>query len=379
MAAAEHVDFFISYTGADEPWAEWVGDTLETSGYRVIVQKWDFPAGSNFVLRMHEAAERADRTILILSPASLSSGFAAPEWAAAFVSDPKGSKAKLLPVRVAECRPTGLLKSIVYIDLVGLDEAAAAAKLLAELGSVRRKPATKVQFPGAPAQSNESHAASSSVTGTGWQKLPGQVDVTWHTVTRHSYVSTFGSQLEIELIPIPEVEVEVRRLATVPDDLMAIGRASGLFDASLAVSREHSGDVAKAEAQDQRRSHVAGMLVTRNGQRGAWFSLPSDSMGAVFDAADLTRQLTSVLSTLFGLPVPQASGYAFGLALVSPIMLTFNPISVLGTRTGSTSIRMSSEDIVVEPTNYLSTAHIRDHPADVAEELVARLEAAIRG
>jgi hypothetical protein len=45
-------DFFISYTGSDERWAEWIGWTLEAGGFSVVIQKWDFAAGSNFVLNM---------------------------------------------------------------------------------------------------------------------------------------------------------------------------------------------------------------------------------------------------------------------------------------------------------------------------------------
>ncbi len=36
------VDFFISYTGSDEAWATWVAHQLETAGYRVLIQAWDF-------------------------------------------------------------------------------------------------------------------------------------------------------------------------------------------------------------------------------------------------------------------------------------------------------------------------------------------------
>ena len=44
-------DFFISYTGRDSKWAEWIAWCLEQAGYSVIIQAWDFPAGSNARLR----------------------------------------------------------------------------------------------------------------------------------------------------------------------------------------------------------------------------------------------------------------------------------------------------------------------------------------
>ncbi len=50
-------DFFISYTGADRQWAEWIAFQLKEAGYTVIIQAWDFHAGKNFVLEMHRAAQ----------------------------------------------------------------------------------------------------------------------------------------------------------------------------------------------------------------------------------------------------------------------------------------------------------------------------------
>src|SRR5207248_1195254 len=116
-------DFFISYTGADRRWAEWIAWTLEEAGFSVVLQAWDFAPGSNFVLEMQQASADASRTIAVLSPDYLKSHFAASEWAAAFATDPEGLKRRLLPVRVRECELVGLWKTIVHLDLVHLVEA----------------------------------------------------------------------------------------------------------------------------------------------------------------------------------------------------------------------------------------------------------------
>ena len=73
---AEAADFFVSYTGADRAWAEWVAWQLEQTGYQVIVQAWDFRPGQDFVLAMQEAAICSRRTLSVLSPHYLASGFA---------------------------------------------------------------------------------------------------------------------------------------------------------------------------------------------------------------------------------------------------------------------------------------------------------------
>jgi hypothetical protein len=61
-------DFFVSYTSADRVWAEWIAWQLEQAGYQVIVQAWDFEPGDNFVARMRDALQQADRTLGLVEP-----------------------------------------------------------------------------------------------------------------------------------------------------------------------------------------------------------------------------------------------------------------------------------------------------------------------
>ena len=141
-------DFFVSYNRADRAWAEWLAWQLEAAGYAVVIQAWDFRQGGNYVLDMQRAIDSAQRTLIVLSPDFLASQYTAPEWAAAFAQDPTGAQGRLLPVRVRECQPTGLLAQIVYIDLVGIknrDEA--RERLLAGAAKGRVKPETEPDMP----------------------------------------------------------------------------------------------------------------------------------------------------------------------------------------------------------------------------------------
>lgn len=138
---------FVSYNHQDQKWAEWISWKLEESGHEVIIQAWDFRAGTNFVLQMHKASSEADRVLLVLSPEFLDSGFTAAEWAAAFAKDPSGNVGFLLPVRVRPCNPVGLLGQIIYLDLVGLSQEVASASLIAAIDGARRKPQLAPQFP----------------------------------------------------------------------------------------------------------------------------------------------------------------------------------------------------------------------------------------
>ncbi|HEV8715352.1 MAG TPA: FxSxx-COOH system tetratricopeptide repeat protein [Candidatus Binatia bacterium] len=148
LPEAPRTDFFISYASADGKWAEWIAYQLEEEGYSAVLQAWDFQPGANFVLKMQEAAVSCRHTIAVLSHHYQSSKFAAAEWAAAFAIDPTGEKRTLIPVRVASCEPQGLLGPIVYIDLVGLDEAAARDNLLSRIRNIRAKPQEAPEYPG---------------------------------------------------------------------------------------------------------------------------------------------------------------------------------------------------------------------------------------
>jgi len=141
-------DFFISYNRADKRWAEWIAWQLEAGGHTVLIQAWDFRQGGNYVLDMQRALEGSRRTLLVLSPDFLRSQFTAPEWAATFAKDPTGSQGLLLPVRVRECQPSGLLAQLVYVDLVGLkSQAQARERLLQGAAQGRVKPASEPGMP----------------------------------------------------------------------------------------------------------------------------------------------------------------------------------------------------------------------------------------
>jgi tetratricopeptide (TPR) repeat protein len=140
-------DFFISYTGADKAWAEWIAWTLEAAGFSVVIQAWDFRPGGNFVVEMQRAAAGSERTIAVLSPDYLRSLYGMAEWAAAFAADPDGAKGKLVPVKVREVTLEGLLAPIIHVNLVGLGEAAAREELLGGLPPGRIRPES-VRFPG---------------------------------------------------------------------------------------------------------------------------------------------------------------------------------------------------------------------------------------
>ncbi len=140
-------DFFVSYTGADRQWAEWIAWQIEAAGYSTILQAWDFRPGSNFVLDMRRGSE-SERTIAVLSPAYQQAPYAQLELSVAIAKDPTGKHGALLPVRVVDFQPEAFLLPHTYIDLVGLDAEAARRSLLAGVRRERAKPVAEPPFPG---------------------------------------------------------------------------------------------------------------------------------------------------------------------------------------------------------------------------------------
>lgn len=153
MAGADSTmkDFFISYNSKDKQWAEWIAWTLEAAGYTTVIQAWDFRAGGDFVMEMQKAATGTRKTIAVLTESYLRAEYTQPEWGNAFSRDPQGTQRTLVLIRVAKCKPDGLLATRIYIDLVGLSVDEAREKLIDSLKE-RGKPATSPVFPGTPAE-----------------------------------------------------------------------------------------------------------------------------------------------------------------------------------------------------------------------------------
>lgn len=142
---------FVSYTPADEGWASWIAWELESVGYRVVLQAWDFVPGTNFVDFMDRGVAGAGAVIAVLSRSYLSSRFGRWEWQTAILADPGDPAAKLITVRVEDCPIEGLLSTITYVDLVGVPDPATARDLVLTRVSHtlagRAKPGARPSFP----------------------------------------------------------------------------------------------------------------------------------------------------------------------------------------------------------------------------------------
>ncbi|HVU68463.1 MAG TPA: TIR domain-containing protein, partial [Ktedonobacteraceae bacterium] len=142
----EQTDFFVSYVSSDQDWAEWLGMQVEQAGYTVFVEAWDVRPGDNRVLALNRGLQRAERVLVVLSPAYFQTEMVQTQWAAALLKDQTGTHRRVLPVLIETCGVDGLLRGLVCIDLVGVDEQTAQTRLLAGLQTERTRPAS-VAFP----------------------------------------------------------------------------------------------------------------------------------------------------------------------------------------------------------------------------------------
>jgi hypothetical protein len=152
------LDFFVSYSLTDEAWASWIAAELEAAGYQVMIQCWDFVPGTHFLDFIDRGIREASAVVAVLSRSYLSSHYGRLEWLAAMRAADQRPGPKLLPVRVEDFMPDGLLAAITFIDLVGLrDPAAARARLLSRIEVAlagRAKPWQPPGYPYGPVPSN---------------------------------------------------------------------------------------------------------------------------------------------------------------------------------------------------------------------------------
>src|SRR3954452_53483 len=129
-------DFFISHAGRDTGWAEWLAWQLQQAGYSVELDVWDWAPGQDFVARMEAALERADRLLAVCTEAYFASAFGGAELRAAFARQ-AAVEGRIVPVLIEPVILPPLYAPLISLDLTGLDEAAAAARLRERLAGGR--------------------------------------------------------------------------------------------------------------------------------------------------------------------------------------------------------------------------------------------------
>src|ERR1022692_837531 len=88
---AGRVDFFISHAGADRAWAEWVACQLRDAGHSVELDVRDWTAGENFITKISDTLDRADRVVALWSAEYFSPArYTTHEWSAVLAAGREG-------------------------------------------------------------------------------------------------------------------------------------------------------------------------------------------------------------------------------------------------------------------------------------------------
>ena len=147
----QKVDFFVSYAGPDRPWAEWIGARLQSEGYSVVLDVWDWQPGDNMISRTNDALMAANRVIALYSRKYFDrERYTTDEWTAILAERPRPGSARrrLVPLRIEDVTPPPMLGGVLYRDLFDLDEAHAAAELLSAVAaSPAGPPRTSPPYP----------------------------------------------------------------------------------------------------------------------------------------------------------------------------------------------------------------------------------------
>ena len=121
----------------------------------------DLKVGDNFVSIIQEYIEKADKLIAVFSPSYFSSTFCQAEISAMLS---KG-KNNIIPVKISEAQPIGVLSNILYVDLYNVNEDKAKERLLKAVKADKKALSGKSEFPGIK-NSEKMYAIETKFPGT---------------------------------------------------------------------------------------------------------------------------------------------------------------------------------------------------------------------
>ncbi len=113
-------DVFISYAHKDGNWVRnELLPALEENGIKVIVDFFDFEPGAPSITEMEQAVRESRKTILVLTPAYIESGWAGFEANLAGTLDPAGRERRILPILLEKCDIPLRISYLTYLDFTG--------------------------------------------------------------------------------------------------------------------------------------------------------------------------------------------------------------------------------------------------------------------
>jgi hypothetical protein len=204
-----------------------------------------------------------------------------------------------------------------------------------------------------------------------------------HQLTEHNQ---FAPVLEVHAVPTtPGPLRPVSELADFAERLAARGREMGFFGQGDALAINHDSTTAwvvRAESprggfyRERRTDPYSGLSVGRDGAAMIFQALPTDSMGALVDRADLKQRL-SVLLRILAPHLPSTEHVALAAAIDPTDRVVEGDPSLVGHR-NSASMSARGGAARAEPVDQVPRASLSDGIPAVADELAVRLLQALR-
>jgi len=108
---------FISHRKIDDEAAERLAVELRDAGHDVWFDEWNVKLGDSIVERMNEGLEGAAFLVLCYSREGVLAPWISREWMSALARQLEGCGVKILPVRLTNGSPPGILADLKCADL----------------------------------------------------------------------------------------------------------------------------------------------------------------------------------------------------------------------------------------------------------------------
>jgi hypothetical protein len=209
-----------------------------------------------------------------------------------------------------------------------------------------------------------------------WRVLPTPVPVMWRTeimTADNQWVPEWSATVELHLTPVDDgARLPAARLRAIGDRLPSLMREHGLAPETEGLQKGLNENIVQASHYDSRAGRGAGLAVLRTGQRSAWQTLPSATIGSVLIRDDAIRGVAAMLRILVGLDSTLPERFAPAIGIEPTSLVRVGQRSDLASR--SASMPMSnSKNIRVDAEEALTIRELSLSAPAVAEELVERV------
>ena len=134
-------DAFISYSHRNKEWVrEWLVPHMQNAGLTVCIDHESFEPGAPSITEMERAVLQSRKTVLVLTPEYLQSGWTEFENILVQTPDPAAHQRRLIPVLLLRCELPLRIAMLVHIDFTHAEEHAEKAEHL--VATIQRWPLT---------------------------------------------------------------------------------------------------------------------------------------------------------------------------------------------------------------------------------------------